>query len=98
MVTRQSQRGYTLLEISVVVALFGVFLYIIVRLTADMRMQEKKYSVDFFTNPEVDSVLARMRRDVSDTTAYYDEYAGVPAAPNVLWVDTITLEGTSEVV
>lgn len=98
MVRRESQRGYTLLEIAVVVALFGVFLYIIVRVTADMRLQEKKYAVDFLSNPETDSVLARMRRDIADTTAYYNEYAGVAASPTVLWVDTITLEGTSEVV
>jgi prepilin-type N-terminal cleavage/methylation domain-containing protein len=98
MVKRHGQRGYTLMEISVVLALFGVFLYIIVTLTAEMRRQEKKYPVDLLSNPQVDSVLARMRRDIADTTAYYQEYAGIKAAPDVLWVDTITQAGTSEVV
>ncbi len=98
MVNRRGQSGYTLLEISVVLALFGVFLFIIVTLTAEMRRQEKKYPVDLLSNPQVDSVLARMRRDIADTTAYYQEYAGIKAAPDVLWVDTITQAGTSEVV
>lgn len=98
MVKRHGQRGYTLMEISVVLALFGVFLFIIVTLTAEMRRQEKKYPVDLLSNPQVDSVLARMRRDIADTTAYYQEYAGIKAAPDVLWVDTITQAGTSEVV
>ncbi len=59
MVKRHGQRGYTLMEISVVLALFGVFLFIIVTLTAEMRRQEKKYPVDLLSNPQVDTVLAR---------------------------------------
>jgi prepilin-type N-terminal cleavage/methylation domain-containing protein len=98
MVRRPRQRGFTLMEVSVVLALFGVFLYIVVTLTAEMRNQEKKYPVDFLTNPQVDSVLTRMRRDVEDTTAYYDNYAGIKASPAVLWMDTLTQAGTSEVV
>ena len=98
MVSRHAQRGYSLMEIAVVLALFGVFLYIVVTLTAEMRRQEKKYTVNFLANPQVDSVLARMRRDIADTTAYYPEYAGIKTSPTVLWMDTITQAGTSEVV
>ena len=98
MVRRQRQRGFTLMEIAVVLALFGVFLYIVVTLTAEMRRQEKKYPVNLLSNPQVDSVLARMRRDIADTTAYYPSYAGIAASSSVLWVDTITQAGTSEVV
>lgn len=102
MVTRgRREHGYSLLEISVVLAVFGVFLYIIVSLTAEMRRQEKKYPVNFLANPDVNAVLTRLRRDVYDTKAYYPEYAGVPGVPtatNVLWVDSITQGGASEVV
>jgi prepilin-type N-terminal cleavage/methylation domain-containing protein len=97
-VTRRRQRGYTLMEVSVVLAIFGIFLFIVVTLTAEMKRQEKKYPVNFLGHPEVNAVLARIRRDVADTTAYYPEYAGVAASPAVLWVDTITEAGTSEVV
>lgn len=98
MVTKRRERGYSMLEIVVVLAVFGVFLYVVVSLTAEMRRQEKKYPVNFLANPDVNSVLTRLRRDVYDTKVYYDEYAGVKSSDQVLWVDTITEAGTSEVV
>jgi hypothetical protein len=98
MVKRRRERGHSLMEIVVVLAVFGVFLYVVVSLTAEMRRQEKKYPVNFLANPEVNAVLVRMRRDICDTTAYYEEYATVPASDQVLWLDTITEAGTSEVV
>lgn len=98
MVRKRRQRGYSLLEITVVLAVFGVFLYIVVMLTGEMRRQEKKYPVNFLTNPEVNSVLARFRRDIFDAKAFHDEYAGVKVSPQVFWVDTITEGGASQVV
>jgi prepilin-type N-terminal cleavage/methylation domain-containing protein len=95
---RRAERGYSLMEITVVLAVFGIFLYIVVSLTAEMRRQETKYPVNFLTNPEVNSILTRLRRDVYDTKAYYPEYASVPAGTDVLWVDAISEAGTSEVV
>ena len=68
-VTRRRARGYTMMEIVVTLALFGVFLFIIVTMTAEMRRNEKKWPVNFFAHPEVGSVLARMRRDIYDSTA-----------------------------
>lgn len=98
MVRKRRERGYSLLEVTVVLAVFGVFLYIVVMLTGEMRRQEKKYPVNFLTNPEVNSVLARLRRDVADTKLYYSEFAGVKTGTDVLWVDTITEGGASQVV
>ena len=99
MVTRRRQRGYSLMEMTIAMAIFGIFLFIVVTLTAEMRRQEKKYPVNFIAHPDVNAVLARMRRDINDTKVYYTEYGGVPAAPpSVLWIDTITNAGTSEVV
>jgi prepilin-type N-terminal cleavage/methylation domain-containing protein len=92
-------RGYSLLELVVTLAVFGVFIIVVVTLTAEMRQQEKFYPVNFIAHPEVNAVLARLRRDINDTTAYYGEFAKIPAAvPDVLWIDTITNAGTSEVV
>lgn len=98
MVTRRREHGYSMMEIVVVLAVFGVFLYIVVSLTAEMRQQEKKYPVNFLANPDINAVMVRLRRDVYDTTAFYAEYANVKASAQVLWVDTITEAGTSEVV
>jgi prepilin-type N-terminal cleavage/methylation domain-containing protein len=60
------QCGYSLLEISVTLAIFGIFLMIVVTLTAEMRRNEKKWPVDLMTHPEVGAVMARLRRDVYD--------------------------------
>jgi len=60
------QRGYSMMEIVVVLAIFGVFLLILVIVTAEMRRYEKNMPVNFMSHPQVISVLSRMRRDVLD--------------------------------
>lgn len=74
MVKRATQRGYTLMEIVVTLAVFGVFLFIIVILTAEMRSQEKKYPINYMTHAEASAVVARMRRDVYDAIYLSPEY------------------------
>ena len=99
MVTRPRRaRGYTMMEIVVVLAVFGVFLFIIVTLTAEMRRNEKKWPVNFFSHPEVGSVLARMRRDIYDSTALPDNFETYTSGPDTLIVYTINQDGTAETV
>ena len=96
MVTRRRARGYTMMEIVVTLAVFGVFLFIIVTLTAEMRRNEKKWPVNFFAHPEVGSVLARMRRDIYDSTARPDNFETYNSSPMTLIVYTINDDGTAE--
>lgn len=99
MVTRLCARGYTMLEIVITLALFGVFLFIIVTMTAEMRRNEKKWPVNFFTHPEVGSVLARMRRDIYDSTLRPDDFETYSnSSPLTLIVYTINSDGTAETV
>jgi prepilin-type N-terminal cleavage/methylation domain-containing protein len=98
-VTRRGARGYTMMEIVVTLALFGVFLFIIVTMTAEMRRNEKKWPVNFFTHPEVASVLARMRRDIYDSTARPDNFETYSNdSPLTLIVYTINDDGTAETI
>jgi prepilin-type N-terminal cleavage/methylation domain-containing protein len=97
-VSRRRARGYTLLEIVVVMALFGVFLFILVTLTSEMRRNEKKWPINFFAHPEVGSVLARMRRDILDSTAFPDSIDKYSQSPATLIVYTINQDGTAETV
>jgi prepilin-type N-terminal cleavage/methylation domain-containing protein len=97
-VTRRRARGYTMIEIVVTLAIFGVFLFIIVTLTAEMRRNEKKWPVNFFSHPEVGSVLARMRRDIYDSTARPDNFETYNSSPTTLIVYTINNDGTAETV
>ena len=98
MVTRRRARGYTMMEIVVTLALFGVFLFIVVTMTSEMRRNEKKWPVNFFAHPEVGSVLARMRRDIYDSTVRPDSFETYSASPLTLIVYTINNDGTAETV
>jgi prepilin-type N-terminal cleavage/methylation domain-containing protein len=95
MVTRHRARGYSLMEMVITMALFGVFFFIIVTLTAEMRRNEKKWPVNFFTHPEVGSVLARIRRDVYDSTSMPSTFDTYTASPTTLIVYTISVDRTS---
>ncbi|HSP15435.1 MAG TPA: type II secretion system protein [Thermoanaerobaculia bacterium] len=60
------RRGYSLLEVVVTMAIFGVFLLIITTLTLEMRTNEKRHPVNFMQHPQIVSLLSRLRRDVLD--------------------------------
>lgn len=64
MVSRE--RGFTLLELVVTMAVFGVFLMIIGTITMEMRGNEKRNPVDFQQHPQMIAVLSRLRKDVLD--------------------------------
>lgn len=95
---RRRRNGYTLLEIVVTMALFGVFLFILVTLTSEMRRNEKKWPVNFFSHPDVGSALARMRRDIEDSTALPDNFGAYTRSPMTLITYTINQDGTAETV
>ncbi|MDP9360661.1 MAG: prepilin-type N-terminal cleavage/methylation domain-containing protein [Acidobacteriota bacterium] len=95
---KRRARGYTLMEIVVTMALFGVFLFIIVTLTSEMHRNEKKWPINFFTHPEVGSVLARIRRDVFDSISLLDNFDTYTSSPATLIVYTINQDGTAETV
>ena len=92
--------GFTLLEVSVTIAIFGLFLYILIVLTSEMQRQEKRMPVNFMAHPEVGAVLARLRKDVLDATnpyypAAYDKYS---QTPQTLIVYTLKQSGFAETV
>lgn len=95
---RRRERGYTLMEVVVSMAIFGIFLFIVVLMTAEMRRNEKRWPVNYFANPEAGSVLARMRRDISDSTAILDNYQSYSRSASTLIVYTILPDGTGETV
>jgi prepilin-type N-terminal cleavage/methylation domain-containing protein len=76
MVTRR-RRGYSLLEMVVAMAVFGMFLFIVTALTMSLNRSEKKWPVNLMKHPQVAAVMARLRRDVLDATPpYYGEATG----------------------
>lgn len=89
------ERGYTLMEVTVSMAIFGIFLFIVVSMTSEMRRNEKRWPVNYFANPEAGSVLARMRRDISDSTAILGNYQNYSSSGSTLILYTISQDGTS---
>ncbi len=92
------QRGYSLIEISVTLALFGIFLFIIVTLTAEMRRNEKKWPVDFMSHPDVSAVVSRLRRDVYDAKFFPDAWQTYSQSDQTPIMYTITAAGFGETI
>jgi prepilin-type N-terminal cleavage/methylation domain-containing protein len=93
-------RGFTLIEIVVVLAIFGIFLWIVVVLTADMRAWEKRMPVNFMTHPQISAVVSRLRKDVQDAAGpyYRDTYGNYSMSSKMLIVYTLQSAGTGETV
>jgi prepilin-type N-terminal cleavage/methylation domain-containing protein len=87
------RRGFTMMEIVVTIAIFGVFLMIIVSLTLEMRKNEARYPVNFMLHPEVSSVIARLRKDVFDTIYYPAEFQGYSQSKKMLLLYTLRTTG-----
>ena len=97
------QRGFTLMEVVVTMAIFGVFLMIVGALTLEMRGNEKRYPVNFMQHPQVIAVLSRLKRDVQDSFGSnpYPDSAGegkYQQSPKTLIVQTIVGGGAQTVV
>jgi prepilin-type N-terminal cleavage/methylation domain-containing protein len=95
---KRSAAGFTLMEVVVTLAVFSIFLLIIVTVTAEMRRQEKKYPVNFMAHPEVGSVMARLRKDVLDAKYYPAEFQGYSQSQQTLLVYTLRQTGFGETV
>ena len=92
---RRRERGFTLMEVVISLALFGVFLFIIGQLTSEMRYYEKRYPVNFMAHPQVNAVIARLRKDVYDSTEYPETYETYTMGKQTLILETLqeTLQG-----
>lgn len=92
------ERGFTLMEVVMTCAIFGMFLLIIVSLTMEMRKNEAKYPVNFMTHPEVASVIARLRKDVFDTKYFPAEFKGFTQSGKTLLLYTLKTTGFAQTV
>lgn len=90
------RNGFTLIELVIAMAIFGMFLIMLATLSTEMRGQEKRYPVNFMSHPQIMTVLARLRRDVLDAFGQnpYDNY---PQSSQTLTFDTIVGGGVQKV-
>lgn len=87
------QRGYSLVEMLVVIAVFGGFLMIMVIVTAEMKRVERKWPIDFLTHPDSSAVVARLRKDVADALYYPTEFEGYTQTPQTLLIYSLQRNG-----
>ena len=95
MVNRRSA-GYTLLEVVVAMAVFGIFLLILSILTVEMRAQEKRLPVNFMSHPQIAAVLTRLRRDVLDAhgaNPYPRSFQDYTQTPKTLILESVQENG-----
>ena len=98
--SRRRERGYSLLEVTIMLAVFGAVLAIFFTLTSEMRRWEKRLPVNYMRHPQVSAVMARLRRDVVSATSdpYPEEFEGWPNGPKTLIVDTLLEVGVGQTV
>jgi prepilin-type N-terminal cleavage/methylation domain-containing protein len=99
-VVRRRAAGYTLLELVVAMAIFGIFLLILMTLTAEMHSYEKKLPINFMKHPQVTAMVSRLRKDVldADRVPYEKTWQEYTMGPQVLIIRTWELSGRKVVV
>lgn len=103
MVTQRAgrgERGFTLAEMLVSLTLFGMFVYMIALMTAEMRGYEKRFPVDLLSHPQVGAVTARLRKDVMDATQPYypGSYQGYTQSEKTLILYSLQESGFAQTV
>ena len=97
----RKERGYSLLEAIVAMAILGMFLAVFFTLTAEMRFYERRLPINFHKHPQVIAVLARLRRDVLDAhgrSPYLEKWKEYESGDQVLILETVVASGGVETV
>lgn len=95
---RRRQHGFTLVELLVTLAVFGLFIAIIGILTYEMFNVQQKWPINYMTHPEVGGVVARVRRDVLDSLYYPAEFEGFLQDKRLLIVYVVGQDGYAKTV
>lgn len=105
MVTRRRERGYSLLEVVVMMSIFTALLGIFFVLTAEMRKWEQRLPVNYMRHPQVTAVMARLRRDVLDAyvqggkdAPYVEQIGTYKNDPQTLIFETLVKGGVLQTV
>ena len=92
------QRGYTIMELVMTLAIFGVVMAIVGILTLEMRKQEAKYPVNLMAHPDVSALIARMRKDVFDAKYLPAEFQGYTQTSKTLILYSVQQTGFAETI
>jgi len=100
-VVRSRRSGYTLLEMVVAMAIFGIVTFILLSLTKELAFWERRLKLDFLRHPQIIAVISRMRRDVADghtENPYGATAPGYGNTPKTLVLWTLNAAGGQETI
>jgi hypothetical protein len=86
------------MELVVTIFVFGLLLFMIVTLEAEMMRHDRNTPINYMTHPEVTAVMARLRRDVVDSYRYPPTFETYKQGRKTLIVETMLSSGFSETV
>lgn len=95
---RRRERGFTLVEMLVTVAVFGIFVVVIGVLTYNMYYVQQKWPINYMTHPDAGAVVARVRRDVLDSIYYPAAFDGYTQSNKTLIVYVIGQDGFAKTI
>jgi len=81
---RSRASGFSLVELTVIVAVFGVLLLILVSLEREFVRYDRTVALGFLRHPEAEAVTARVRRDVLDAAGYPSAFGSWVQSPRSL--------------
>lgn len=84
----------TLIEVSIGLAIFGVFLLILVSLQAEMVRFDRSVLLKMHDHPDLQSLLSRVRRDVLESVNYPLTFDSFSQSPDTLIVSNVEVDGT----
>lgn len=93
---RRDQRGYTLVEVLVSLAVIGGIVAIFAILAAEMRSHQKRLPINFMRHPQISAVVSRMKKDVLDahgSDPYKAAFNGYTQTPKTLIVESVHENG-----
>jgi hypothetical protein len=82
----------------VAVAIFGIFLVVLVGLQGEFLRHDREVRIALFTHPAPLAVMARVRRDVLDSRGYPESLGSWTQTPETLLLDVASDDGTPRVV
>ena len=91
-------KGFSLVEMVAAVAVFGIFLMVLVGMQGEFLRHDREVRVALFTHPSPLAVLARLRRDVLDSRGYPESAGSWAQTKETLLLDMRMDDGTARVV
>lgn len=92
------QRGYSLVEVLAAMAIFSIFLLVLVGLQREFIRFDREIRLQMFTHPAPLAVLARLQRDILDSTSYPVEHQEWTQSSETLLLNVFSQSGSSVVV